>query len=168
MSKALVRARGVATPDQFKTDWSQFMKQNIDMNMMVYPHLPAMDKSDNQLSMTFAIPKAMVDAANEADPVYIAVCFKDDTNTWQCSVLEMDMSMFATPLDLGGNNYLAEASVHEITIVGSKVTALNVYDVHIVYSNKEINLEVAESVNDLPYVLYGPASEYIIEVTCAA
>lgn len=168
MSKALVRARGVATPEQFKTDWSQFMKQNITMNMMVYPFVATMDKSDNAVKISGAIPKAMIDAGKSSDKVYMLMCVKNDRNQWEGFAWNHDFSDFDTLHDIAGNDFMAVAGSTTCTIVGANFTALKKYDVHILYSNKEINTEVAERANDLPYVLYGPASEYIIEVTCAA
>lgn len=168
MSKALVRARGVATPDQFKTDWSQFMKQNIAMNMMVYPFVATMDKSDNAVKISGAIPRAMIDKGQSTDKVYMLMCVKNDDNKWESFAWNHEFSDFDTLQDIGGNDFMTVAASTTCTIVGSKFTAGLKYDVHILFSDQEINTEVAESVNDLPYVLYGPASEYIIEITCAA
>ena len=168
MSKALARARGVATPDQFKTDWSQFMKQNIAMNMMVYPFVATMDKSDNAVKISGAIPKAMIDAGKSSDKVYMLMCVKNDLNQWESFAWNHDFGDFGTLQDISGNDFMVVGTPVTCTIVGANFTALSKYDVHILFSDKEINTEVAERANDLPYVLYGPASEYIIEVTCSA
>lgn len=168
MSKALVRARGIATPEQFKTDWSQFMKQNIAQNIMVYPLILAIDKSDAVIKINPAIPKAMIEKGDSGDKVYIAVCFKDDNNAWQCGVFNKTFADFATAGEFAGNDYFSLAASESLDISNFGVTALSSYDVHVVFSNKEINVEVAESVNDLPYVLYGPASEYIVSVEATA
>ena len=168
MAKALVRARGVATPDQFKTDWSQFMKQNIAMNMMVYSKDASLDKRHKTFLFTPAIPKAMIDKGSGTDDVYMCICFKNDKNEWESDILSKNFSDFSVASKIGGNDFMEVAAPLDVIFAEDNLTAGKVYDVHIVFSNKEIAVEVAESVNDLPYVLYGPASEYIIEVTCVA
>lgn len=168
MSKALVRARGIATPEQFKTDWSQFMKQNIAMNLMVYPNELTMKKSDAKASVKFAIPKVMVDKGKSSDKCYVGMFFKDDTNGWQFTTFDLTLDAFTIPLDLGGNDYLENAFVQDFPITAANVTAMTKYDMHIIYSDQPITAEVAESVNDLPFTLWGPASEYITEVPCHA
>ena len=168
MSKALVRARGIATPEQFKTDWSQFMKQNIAMNLMVYPNDMTMNKSDAKVSVKFAIPKVMVEKGETSDKCYVGIFFKDDTNAWQFTSFDLTLHDFNVPLDLGGNDYLEIADAQDFPITAANVTALSKYDMHIIYSDQPITAEVAEGVNDLPFTLWGPASEYITEVTCAA
>lgn len=168
MSKALVRARGIAIPEQFKTDWSQFMKQNIAMNLMVYSNGLTMDKSDAKATVKFAIPKVMVDKGESTDKCYVGMFFKDDTNAWQFTNFDLTLADFTVPLDLGGNAYLENALAKNFPITAANVTAGTKYDMHIIYSDQPITAEVAESVNDLPFTLWGPASEYITEVTCAA
>ena len=168
MSKALVRARGIATPEQFKTDWSQFMKQNIAMNIMIYPHGFVLDKSEETLSVKCAIPKVMKDKAQSSDPVYVGFCFKNDKNEWESFVSALTMNDFSVALDVGGNEFMEQATAIDMGVDVANLTTGNVYDVHLLSSNKEIAVETAESSRDMPYVLFGPASEAIFEVTAKA
>ena len=168
MGRALVRARGVATPDQFKTDWSQFMKENIRMNLMVYPNDLILNKTHAEASVKFALPKIMVDEGKSSDKCYVGMFFKDDTNAWQFTNFDLTHADFTVPLDLGGNDFLENADNQYFQVIAANVTAGVKYDMHIIYSDQPITTEVAESVNDLPFNLWGPASEYVIEVTCAA
>ena len=168
MAKALVRARGVATPEQFKTDWSQFMKQNIAQNIMVYPKDVSLRKSSNALLFTPAIPKCMIDKGSGKDDVFIGISFKNDLNQWESVVLSKKFSDFSVASEIGGNDFMETSAPLDIIFPADHLTVGKVYDVHFVVSNKEIAVEVAESANDLPYVLYGPASEYVVEVTCIA
>ena len=169
MSSARVTVKGVPMTDQFKTNWSQFMKNNLSMNIMVYPVDPQMDKSSAEITFTPAIPKPMIDKGQSTDSCWTCLCFKDDTNSWQAIVTEQQFSDYDTAIVVGESDFMATAGDTTFPITAAKVTVGNKYDIHIAYSKDKISLETIEvDSKDVPYIAYGKASEYVVEVTCIA
>mgnify|MGYP003592928126 CR=1 FL=1 len=168
MAKALVKAITGVTPEQFRTDWSQFIKQAIAINRMMCPASLTLDKSDAKLSVLPAMPEAMVNKADPADPCWIGVYIHDNDNAWQGEAFNVLMGDFAAACALTPGTWLQDAAAREINVTASKFTALTAYDVLIVVSDQEITTEVAENTWDKPYSFKGAAVEMTFSVTCAA
>lgn len=168
MSKALVSVIGAPTTDQFKTSWSQFMKNNIDMNLLIYPSTPVLDKSDGKFTFVPAIPKVMIDKGEKTDPVFICIWFKNDKNVIVRSVFETSFASFTEDVEIQGQDFLSVLSPLVCAVASADITAGNKYLVNIVYSNKSLTTEVVENPGDMPYSKYGIVSSYVIEVTAQA
>lgn len=168
MAKALVKAIGGVTPEQFRTDWSQFMKQNIAMNRMMCPATITLDKGNAKLSVLPAMPEVMVRDANPSDPCWIGAFVRDNDGVWQGEAFNVLMGDFAAACALTPGTWLQDASARKIDVTASKFTADTEYDVLIVVSNEEIMTEVAENSWDKPYIVKNKAVEMIFTVTCVA
>ena len=168
MAKALVEAITGVTPEQFRTAWSQFMKQSYSMNRLVCPVTLSIEKSDNKLNILPAMPDLIVSKAGLTGTVYIGIFVKNDDNAWEGDVLMPKPQDFSVNSSLTPGNWKELSVAQPITIVGAKFTAGKKYDVTIVVSDDEINVETAENSWDRPYSVKGKACEMIFEVTAQA
>lgn len=164
----MVKAITGITPDQFRTHWSQFIKNCIGINRMMCPASLTLDKSDAKLSVLPAMPELMVNAAGESDPCWIGVYIRDDDHAWQGEAFNVLMGDFGTACDLTPGTWLQDSSARDISVTASKFTATNTYDVLIVVSDQEISTEVAENSGNKPYSLKGIGLEMFFQVVCAA
>lgn len=168
MSKALVKAITGVTHDQFRTDWSLFMKQCIEMNRMTCPALLTLKKSDNKLNIIPAMPKAMVEKPGASGVIYLGVFVKNNDNAWEGFVFAPELQDFTVDSAVKPGEWLEPGDASAVTITGSKYTAGTVYDVLIVFSDQEITVETAENSWDRPYSVKGASCEFIHQVTAQA
>lgn len=168
MARALVKALNVQTPDQFKTDWSQFMKQNIAMNRMVMAQNLVLDKSSAKLTFIPAIPKVMQDEGKSGDGIYMFVYIRNDANIYDKQEFSPEAQDFSVDSSLSPGVWREMASPQEVAITAANYTVGNKYDVFLVFSAQEIRPEVNENAWDRPYVALGAACEIVFEVECIA
>lgn len=168
MPRAQVSVLGVPTPEQFKTDWSQFMKEANRTGFFLYPHTMTMAKATGKFNYRMGIPKAMHDKLSPTKNIYFFICFKDDKNGWQYEDFAATAADFDTEVEVNGVMFMAQSADASFNITGSKVTQANVYDTSVVMSENPILGEVAENSWDVPYVIGGKAEKYVVEVTCGA
>lgn len=168
MASALVKAINAERPAQFRTKWSEFMKQVFSMKLMMYPESFVLDKSDAKLTYNLSVPKILSDLATPADAIFFCVYLKDDANVVKSVVVEKTWADFATAAEHGGEDFLKLAAALELAVTGANITATKHYDVNVVFSDKEINLETVENPGDEPYTVYGKACAFVVDVTAVA
>ena len=168
MSRAQVSVLGVPLPEQFKTDWSQFMKEAIRAGFFLYPHTLGLLKATGQCSYRMGIPKAMHDRLAGSKNIYFFICFKNDLGQWESNAFHFTADHFVTEVEVGDATFMAQAANDTFNITGANVTQGNVYDVTVVMSENPILEEVAENSWDVPYSVGGKAAKYVVEVTCGA
>ena len=168
MSRALVSVLGVPLPEQFKTDWSQFMKEAIRAGFFLYPHTLDLLKASGKCSYRMGIPKAMHDKLDDSKNIYFFICFKNDLGEWEANAFHFKAVEFDTEVEVGDATFMAQAANDTFNITGANVTQGNVYDVTVVMSENPILEEVAENSWDVPYSVGGKAAKYVVEVTCGA
>lgn len=168
MARALVKALNVQTPDQFKTDWSQFMKQNIAMNRMVMAQNLKIDKSDAKLTFVPAIPKIMQDEGGLSDPIYMFIYVRNDINEYDVKDFSPESKNFETDSSLTPGVWKETAAPFEAPLTSANYTVGKKYDVYLVFSDQEIRPETKDNPWDRPYVAWGPACEVCFEVECVA
>lgn len=166
MASALVNVRGVPTPEQFKTNWSQFMALAIAMNRFCYPDKLTLDKGSNMLSLKPSIIAAMKDKGEAADKLWVGAFVKDDDGNWVSGVSVNEFSSLSVDLTVGQAAFKQGAGTMEVAIDPDKFTTGVTYDVLIVFSDQQIDTEVVENAGDDPYTLYGKACTFFIEATC--